>query len=200
MLYRREMAWMARLSKFVLVSVVVCLLSATLAMAQSWEDLKSQFLVRNPNGEWTCGFLNEDSEFVPFNTTVDDGAGVTGWCMNSSPGVFGDVTVNFGESPIDGFAGKGRELIDRKGPDPDASCLLTAAVKAGDTVDFVIAKKDDVTSSLIGFDAVVEVTSREGIALSSASPVPISPQKMSKLLPGEPAGEEVASLDKEAGR
>ncbi len=258
---------MARLSKFVVVSVMVCLLAAAPALAQNWEDLKSQFLGQNPNGEWTCGFLNEDNEFVPFNTTFDDGAGVTGWCVSNSPGVFGDVTVNFGENPIDrygirwesgqmcvspgtrglgavirwtapadasirigaemtgqclsggsavfkvvhndaskfddlvdGFVGKGQELTDRKGPDPDVSCLLTATVKAGDTVDFIIARKDDVTSSLIGFDAVVEITSQEGVALSSASPVPISPQKMSKLLPGKSAGEQVASLDEEAGR
>ena len=253
---------MARASKFVLLSLAAILLAATPASAQDWEALRSTFLTNNPNGEWTCGFLNADNEFVPFNTTFDDGAGVTGWCLNMCPGLHGDVTVNFGEKPIDrygirwesgqmcvnpgtsglgtvirwtapadasiriganmtgqtisgggavftvvhnetskfdhpvdGFAGKGEELLERNGSDPEASCLLSATVKSGDTVDFIVTKKDDVTFNLIGFDAVVEITSAEDIRLSSASPVPMSPQTITKLLPGKATGEKIALLD-----
>lgn len=92
------MVRLCRLPLMILCVYVLCV--GTTAFA----DAKSDFLSSNPNaGGWEVGFLDDDGDFVAYNTTFDDGQGIAGWCINNCPGPKGDVTINYTDRPIDRY-------------------------------------------------------------------------------------------------
>lgn len=85
------------------VVVFAILFTAMCSCFAQTPDIKSQFLASNPNGDWEYGFLDEDGDFIPYNTTFDDGQGIAGWCLNNTPGPEGDITINYTDKPIDRY-------------------------------------------------------------------------------------------------
>ena len=92
-------------ARVLLLSLAACLLSAaSAAFAQDSAALKAEFLSGNPNSDgWEVGFLDDDGNFVAYNSTFDDGRGIAGWAYNSAPGPEGAITINYTDNPIDAY-------------------------------------------------------------------------------------------------
>lgn len=94
---------MARLFKWVLLVVLTCLCFTGSAFAQDAVQARADFLASNPNNGWTFGCLDKDGNFIAYNTTFKVDENIVGWCLNGTPGILGDVTINFSENAIEKF-------------------------------------------------------------------------------------------------
>lgn len=93
---------MLKLSLVMSLLVLGLLMSANMLHAQQ-PDVRAAFLASNPSNGWEYGFVNEDGDFVAYNSTFDDGNGIAGWCLDKCPGPLGAISINYSDHPIDEY-------------------------------------------------------------------------------------------------
>jgi hypothetical protein len=87
-------------------TLLCCLCLSTFVAAQDFSKAKSDFLSSNPNNGWAFGYLDENDEFNPYNTTFKVSDNVIGWALDGCPGIFGDVTLNFSQEAFEKFGAR----------------------------------------------------------------------------------------------
>jgi len=74
------------MKKALILAVLAALLvTVTPSFAQT-SDLKTNFLASNPNNSWEYVFLNDNGEFIRYDTTFEAGDGIVGWALSNTPG------------------------------------------------------------------------------------------------------------------
>ncbi|MHB1456872.1 MAG: hypothetical protein ACYC0V_08170 [Armatimonadota bacterium] len=94
---------MTRLIRFAFTVVLIFAVAAVALAATDSANAKADFLASNPNREWTFGFLDRDGKFIAYNTTFKVDDDTVGWCLDSMPGIFGDITMSFHDTLVEKF-------------------------------------------------------------------------------------------------